>query len=1579
MLNYFKHLTLSFLLSSTMAWSDEVDLRGSIADQNGDPIEGFEINLIGDELSAESDASGMWQLTGEGSVAIIEALEPRFDLENGLVKLYGWRGQEVRLILFNSIGQVVEQLPSTRIQSDIELLKLPIQPAQGKYFIHIQSSSFSQSYPILHRSQGWTQAGRTLAPPAYAQLAISKDSIIIDTLNLDSLTGTLDITIARHDLKGYFSGTPTHDSLKLLIANSHVSGVYVEWFNESISPIANFYTSHDPLASEYEISVFAYDDDVLHTLGGPLLYPNDLDLESNFYAITVNNALPTLTVEVSDEVELGEEISWVLIGVDSVGLLGAGYQIFMSIDGAPEVEVSEDTVNYSPTSEGMINYSVRLRDYDGAEVIVEDSLEVKPKSYYYFQDERDGEIYKSVKIGNQIWMANNLRYGSSSSCTLRCKSRGIDYRWSVVVAGDSTGTNVQGICPTGYHVPSRSEFNILSYYVNTNANPGGVNAKTESMKSQINGGTDQFGFNIIGNTTFWSSTYGVAQNAYSLKVSGVEVVTSESGSYNDESLRCIKDDSVLPETTIDYPHPDLLGNDTVFVDPRDNESYELVQIGKQVWMSENLRYNSPESQCSSNCDVMGRKYIWSDLVRRDLRHPTVQGLCPEGFKIPSEEDYFDLYGYVELNVTQVGTNAVGSALLSVQNGGNNEFGFNAMTVSDSARYWTSLNDFSSSIEVFQIINSYPSMIGVDSTRSLHVRCMKKDIDDPADIPTIVDSRDGEEYAYTIIGDQVWLAENLRYNSSNDYFEGGTYSWTEAVNRDSSGSNVPGICPNDFHLPSTDEYETLFDYVEANSSNNAGDALTSKDEYGTDEFGFRVNSQNDFWTSSLAPTNDWSSGNYRITTAIRPRLFNSSHSSPKSIRCVKAHTTVSSSVDNSSSSSSDVMSSSEVIESFTDLRDGEEYTYVSIGSQVWMAQNLRYDNGSASCGASCAVNGRYYDLHEVLDGAGTTSSNPSNIQGICPSGWHLPSLGEFNELIDYTINNAQNSDWNRAASSLISDSEGGSNEFGFNSLLTTDSTSNYWSVTGDKFNTTNYMTLDGSSEPVMRMGGYISEMAVRCVQGSGAVSSSSISSSSEVSSSSSVIVSSSSESGGECNFLTRVAVNASSEEALTSYYATKAIDGSTSTRWNSGYDEDQWITVDLGTSKSVDRVVIKWDSAYAQDFMIRTSETGADGSFNTAAQETNWTGGTSTHDFADVNARYIGVEMTEGVLFSGNFWGYSIQEIEVYEDCDGEVGTSSSSVITSSSSEVSSSSSIQSPEEGRVIAYLPDYRPIPSTEQLQRLTHLIAFSGEPTSTGSFDVSAMSDGSWNIDTLVSRAHNEGVKVMVSLGGAGRSDYFGSVSNSSSLRTKFIGEVMDYVRVHNLDGVDVDWEFPENSTEFNDYKTLLHQLRDSLGQSAQLSIAVGGTTQNEGPSYFASGTFTVLDWVGLMSYDHWYNDANVGGEVHSPRNLINLMGVWDNYIEKDQVVLGVPFYGRQDNSWGTAETYATIIGSSTYTGDSYGGYNYNGVSTVEYKSDYSFSNQYGGIMIWEVGQDLSVNDTRSLLRTIWDSRENYYGSDK
>jgi uncharacterized protein (TIGR02145 family) len=89
----------------------------------------------------------------------------------------------------------------------------------------------------------------------------------------------------------------------------------------------------------------------------------------------------------------------------------------------------------------------------------------------------------------------------------------------------------------------------------------------------------------------------------------------------------------------------------------------------------------------------------------------------------------------------------------------------------------------------------------------------------------------------------------------------------------------------------------------------------------------------------------------------------------------------------------------------DARDSKTYKKVEIGTQTWMAENLDYDipgNTTDVCNSNlptnCAKYGRLYNWSTAMNNSASSIAVPSEVQGICPSGWHIPSNGEWDVLL-----------------------------------------------------------------------------------------------------------------------------------------------------------------------------------------------------------------------------------------------------------------------------------------------------------------------------------------------------------------------------------------------------------------------------------------------------------------------------------------------------------------------------------------------------------------------------------------------------
>lgn len=119
---------------------------------------------------------------------------------------------------------------------------------------------------------------------------------------------------------------------------------------------------------------------------------------------------------------------------------------------------------------------------------------------------------------------------------------------------------------------------------------------------------------------------------------------------------------------------------------------------------------------------------------------------------------------------------------------------------------------------------------------------------------------------------------------------------------------------------------------------------------------------------------------------------------------------------------------------------------------------------------------------------------------------------------------------------------------------------------------------------------------------------------------------------------RPATSSSTENASTP--ASAAVDGNTGTRWSSTFSDPQWLGIDLGSTFTISRVVLRWEAAYARAFQIQTSDNGT--AWTTVYSTTTSTGGLQTLD-VNGNGRYVRVHGTQ----RGTTYGYSLWEFQVY--------------------------------------------------------------------------------------------------------------------------------------------------------------------------------------------------------------------------------------------------------------------------------------------------------------------------------------------
>ena len=201
-------------------------------------------------------------------------------------------------------------------------------------------------------------------------------------------------------------------------------------------------------------------------------------------------------------------------------------------------------------------------------------------------------------------------------------------------------------------------------------------------------------------------------------------------------------------------------------DTRDNKTYKTVKIGTQVWMAENLNYDynkgTAKSYCyggiEANCEVTGRLYTWAAAIdsvalandannpqtcglRKTCTLPTVvQGVCPEGWHLPSNDEW-------ETLVAAVGGSSKAGTALKSQTGWKSQtgdaadrdaYGFSALPAGfriingkfydagDYAFFWSASEDYSGSA-YFIGLGYYAegaSLDDYDKYEGYSVRCLQ---------------------------------------------------------------------------------------------------------------------------------------------------------------------------------------------------------------------------------------------------------------------------------------------------------------------------------------------------------------------------------------------------------------------------------------------------------------------------------------------------------------------------------------------------------------------------------------------------------------------------------------------------------------------------------------------------------------------------------------------------------------------------------------------------------------------------------------------------------------------------------------
>lgn len=545
-------------------------------------------------------------------------------------------------------------------------------------------------------------------------------------------------------------------------------------------------------------------------------------------------------------------------------------------------------------------------------------------------------VYGSISV-------NTSPISNVTGCTVTCGGN---------VTADGISVESRGVCWSKSPHPSRYDY----------ANSDYVEDST---------GTDTFTINVTGllpGTTYYMRAYVCAFNG---------TTYGEEMSFTTNSMDAQSCPSA--STVTDY----------------DGNVYNTVQIGQQCWMKENVRSTHYANgqvislgtnyyPFNGNNDVpvstYGYRYDWQTVMKyatSSYSNPSgVQGICPSGWHVPSQAEWTQLINYVSSDnqyTCGINSNNIAKALASktgweswtsstncaVGNNPitNNATGFSALPAGPSggnARFWSTSEESygSQTTWAFGMEYSYPSpsIYHYSQTNKFSVRCLRDECGCNLTLPNVTTN----------------AVNTITYT---------TVSYSGDVTS-SGGTTVSsrGVCWSTSHNPTI---------ANSHTTDGSGAGIFTGILSG-------LNSGTTYYIRAYAT-------NSVGTTYGNEIVFTTLDQASEGQPCPNVPTV-------------------------TDY-DGNTYNTVKIGDQCWMKENLRtkhFANGTSipTGSAQSYTSPYYYDYSycnsniphtqcgylynwvAVMNGAVSSNANPSGVQGICPTGWHVPSDAEWTQLENY---------------------------------------------------------------------------------------------------------------------------------------------------------------------------------------------------------------------------------------------------------------------------------------------------------------------------------------------------------------------------------------------------------------------------------------------------------------------------------------------------------------------------------------------------------------------------------------------------
>src|ERR1700752_135475 len=199
---------------------------------------------------------------------------------------------------------------------------------------------------------------------------------------------------------------------------------------------------------------------------------------------------------------------------------------------------------------------------------------------------------------------------------------------------------------------------------------------------------------------------------------------------------------------------------------------------------------------------------------------------------------------------------------------------------------------------------------------------------------------------------------------------------------------------------------------------------------------------------------------------------------------------------------------------------------------------------------------------------------------------------------------------------------------------------------------------------------------------------------------------------------------------------------------------------------------------------------------------------------------------------------------------------------------------------------------------EQLTHINYSFLTPKADGTFNPI---NNSWKLKKIVETAHNHNVHVSISVGGWGWDAQFEELAADPESRSAFVQNLVAFIEEYQLDGADIDWEYPDAGESSQNFLALIKELRTAMPDKL-LTTAVVSYGDDNGIG-IATESFDLFDFVNVMTYD--------GPDHGSTEQFEKGLSYWSKRgLPREKIVMGVPFYSHVKDSRSEGVRYSKLV---------------------------------------------------------------------